>query len=206
MQRHPTRPHLFMGVGALQSGKRISQEDDDAEAEALESEYRDRFPESEENGYELCGDERTLFSRRNGSAVSSVPTEPPIGQVSSPPPMRTGLRAPGRLSLPPGSASLDDSCSSPSGPPAKRARAPLEHESDAALRVLIEREQGLRDLVAATTSPIVSATLSSPVLAFPVIEATTGGDVSTTGAAVNASRDSDPTAELLAAFVNSDPD
>lgn len=189
-----------MGVGALQSGKRISQEEDDAEAEALESEYRDRFLESEENGYELCGDERTLFTRRNGSAVSSVPTEPPRVRVSSPPPMRTGLRAPGRVSPLPGSASLDDSCSSPSGPPAKRARAPLERESDAALRVLIEREQYLRDLTAATTFiPIISATLSSPVLAGPVIE-------STAGAAANESRDSDPTAEFLAAFVNSDPD
>ena len=61
----------------------------------------------------------------------------------------------------PNSASLDDFSSSPSGPPAKRARAPLEHESDAALRVLIEREKGLLALTEATTSPIVSATLSS---------------------------------------------
>ena len=207
MQRHPTRPHLFMGISPMPSGKRLSQEDRETEAEpeALETEFTHCFPQSEDNGYELCSGERSPSTRRNGSPMSSVPTDLPSVRVSSPPPRTAaagGLPTPGRV--PP--ASLDDSCSSPSGPPAKRARATLEHESDAALRVLIEREQGLRALAAATTSPIVSATLSSSQVAGPVIEATTGGDVSSTGAAANASGDSDPTAELLAAFVNSEPD
>lgn len=214
MQRHPIRPHLFMTLAA--SVKCMPQlEDAEAEAQILESEYEysQRFVQSED------------FEPRSGHTPSTRPNDSQIQmQFQAPKPLTARVpiaseSTPGRLSPP--AIALDASCSyssspsaSPSGPPAKRARVPAverEHEceSNAALRALLEREKAAATSVSTASAAQVAVSplgaSSSPGGQTSPVPATGAGAPPPPPAA--SSDELDPTtAELIAAFVNSEPD